>query len=335
MNVRRPTILDVASTAGVSTATVSRVINGAQNVDKELSRRVRAAVRSTGYVPNAAGRSLRSGASAQVAVVTPDAENPYFTRVISEVERMARGQGYSVMVAHTEDDVEREREVFPQLVSRQIAGVILTVVDESLSDVRPLLDARVPLVLVDRRIQGVEVDLVVTDNLEAGRRGAQHLVEQGFRRPVVLAGPEGLTSTEDRVRGFLAEWSRASRETEGLEDALVIRGDLHLASGREATERLLAEGWADAVYATNNRMSAGAFEAMRGLDGAPGLLATDDDLWTRLVSPSVSVVQQPIRATGRAAARMLGQRMQEPGEDPSTILLAPRILERESTRRRD
>ncbi|MCG7310448.1 LacI family DNA-binding transcriptional regulator [Brachybacterium sp. ACRRE] len=369
MNVRRPTILDVASTAGVSTATVSRVINGAQNVDKELSRRVRSAVRATGYVPNAAGRSLRSGASAQVAVVTPDAENPYFTRVISEVERMARGQGYSVMVAHTEDDLEREREVFPQLVSRQIAGVILTVVDENLSDVTPLLAAGTPLVLVDRRVHGADVDLVVTDNLDAGRRGAQHLAEQGFRRPVVLTGPEGLTSTEDRVRGFLAEWSRigaaggdalgaaaddapGSSRAGALEAPRVIRGDLHLDSGREATEAVLAEGWADVVYATNNRMSAGAFEAMRGLDragaagaagaaaplsgaGVPGLLATDDDLWTRLVTPSVSVVQQPIRATGRTAARLLGQRMQEPGEDPSTILLRPRILERESTRRRE
>ncbi|MFE5776835.1 LacI family DNA-binding transcriptional regulator [Brachybacterium sp. NPDC056505] len=363
MNVRRPTILDVASAAGVSTATVSRVVNGAQNVDKELSRRVRSAVRSTGYVPNAAGRSLRSGASAQVAVVTPDAENPYFTRVISEVERMARGQGYSVMVAHTEDDLEREREVFPQLVSRQIAGVILTVVDENLSDVTPLLAAGTPLVLVDRRVHGADVDLVVTDNLDAGRRGAQHLAEQGFRRPVVLTGPEGLTSTEDRVRGFLAEWSRVGTrgddalgaaaddapEAKGagaLEAPRVIRGDLHLDSGREATQAVLAEGWADVVYATNNRMSAGAFEAMRGLDragaadgadgpGIPGLLATDDDLWTRLVTPSVSVVQQPIRATGRTAARLLGQRMQEPGEDPSTILLHPRILERESTRRRE
>jgi LacI family transcriptional regulator len=335
MNVRRPTILDVASAAGVSTATVSRVINGAQNVDKELSRRVRSAVRSTGYVPNAAGRSLRSGASAQVAVVTPDAENPYFTRVISEVERMARGQGYSVMVAHTEDDLEREREVFPQLVSRQIAGVILTVVDENLSDVTPLLAAGMPLVLVDRRVHGADVDLVVTDNLDAGHRGARHLAEQGFRRPVVLTGPEGLTSTEDRVRGFLAEWSRLGAADDGLEPPRVIRGDLHLDSGHEAMEAVLAEAWADAVYATNNRMSAGAFEAMRGLAAAPGLLATDDDLWTRLVTPSVSVVQQPIRATGRTAARLLGQRMQEPGEDPSTILLHPRILERESTRRRE
>src|SRR5699024_10897102 len=96
------TILAVARTAGVPSATVSRVMNGASTVDKELSRRVRAAVRSTGYVPNAMGRSLRRGGTAQIAVVAPDAENPYFMQIISEMERIARGENHSVTVAHTE-----------------------------------------------------------------------------------------------------------------------------------------------------------------------------------------------------------------------------------------
>src|SRR5699024_2898611 len=86
----RPTILDVARTAGASSATVSRVINGATTVDRELSKRVQAAVRDTGYVPSALGRSLRRGGTSQIAVVAPDAQNPYFTQIIGEVERIAR-----------------------------------------------------------------------------------------------------------------------------------------------------------------------------------------------------------------------------------------------------
>ena len=99
-------------------------------------------------------------------------------------------------------------------------------------------------------------------------------------------------------------------------------------------EQLLADGTADCVYVTNNRMSAGALEALRGIQGAPALLATDDDLWTRLVTPSVSVVHQAVRATSRAAARMLAQRMANPDEEPSTTLLRSRLIERESTRPR-
>ncbi|MGP5252212.1 LacI family DNA-binding transcriptional regulator [Brachybacterium alimentarium] len=326
----RPTILDVARTAGVSSATVSRVINGAASVDKELSRRVRAAVRSTGYVPNAMGRSLRRGGTSQIAVVAPDAANPYFTQIISEVERIARGDHQSVTIAHTEDDLEIERECFAQLVGRHVSGVLLVPVHSTLTDLSPLTEAGIPVVLVDRWIEGANTDLVATDNLDAGRQAARHLHERGYRRPAVIGGPSQLRTTEDRVSGYLAAWREAGIE---LDETVVLRGDLQLESGAALMAQILAEGHADCVYVTNNRMSAGAFEAMRGRDDAPALLATDDDLWSRLVTPSVSVVHQPVRATSRAAARMLGQRIANPDEEPSTTLLRSKIIERESTQR--
>lgn len=331
MASRRPTIMDVARTAGVSSATVSRVINGASTVDKELSRRVRTAVRDTGYVPNAMGRSLRRGGSSQIAVVAPDAENPYFTQITTEVERIARGENHSVLIAHTEEDLEIERTCFSQLVGRQVAGVVLIPVDRTRTDLTPLIEAGIPLVLVDRWVEGASTDLVATDNVDAGRQAASHLIERGFRSPVVIAGPAELRSTEDRATGFLATWRQAGVE---VGEANLLRGDLFLESGREAMEQILAAGEADCVYVTNNRMSAGAFGAIRGRSDAPALLATDDDLWTRLVTPAISVVAQPVRGTGRAAARMLGQRMADPDEEPSTTLLRSKIIERESTRPR-
>lgn len=327
----RPTIHDVARRAGVSPATVSRVVNGAKTVDKELARRVQAAVRATGYVPNAVGRSLRRRESLQIAVVAPDSANPYFMQVIGEVERIARNSGFTVVVAHTDDDVELERETLALMVGRQIAGVVIAVVDEHASDLSALVDSRVPLVLLDRRVQGIDADHVATDNLDAGRQAAAHLYGQGFRRPSIITGPAGLSTTEDRTTGFLQEWARIGGEMDA--DA-VKRGDLHLESGTEAMHALLADGRADCVFVTNNRMSAGVFEAIRGRDDAPALLATDDDIWTRLVGPSVSVVQQPVRSTGRAAARMLGERIAAPGEPPTSMLLRSKIVARESTRPR-
>ncbi|NMA75657.1 MAG: LacI family transcriptional regulator [Actinomycetales bacterium] len=324
----RPTIMDVARTAGVSSATVSRVINGATTVDKELSKRVQAAVRATGYVPNALGRSLRRGGTSQIAVVAPDAENPYFTQIIGEVERIARGQNHSVTVAHTEDDLGVEQECFAQLVARRVSGVLLVPVDSMRTDLGPLSDAGIPVVLVDRGLDGAHTDVVATDNLDAGRQAARHLHERGFRAPAVIAGPQTLRTTEDRATGFLAAWRELGVE---LGAEALQRGDLHIESGRALMEQLLAAGEADCVYVTNNRMSAGAFEATRGIEGAPALLATDDDLWTRLVTPSVSVVHQDVRATSRAAARMLTQRMANPDEEPSTTLLRSRIIERDST----
>jgi LacI family transcriptional regulator len=331
MASRRPTILDVARTAGVSSATVSRVINGATTVDKELSRRVRAAVQDTGYVPDALGRSLRRGGTSQIAVVAPDSANPYFMQIISEVERIARTQSHTVSVAHTEDDLGLERECFRQLVGRRVSGVVLVPVDSLRTDLNPLTEAGIPVVLVDRGVDGAATDVVATDNLDAGRQAARHLHERGFRAPAVIAGPATLRTTEDRATGFLATWRELGVDV-GPE--ALRRGDLHVDSGRAVTAQVLADGTADCLYVTNNRMSAGAFEALRGREQVPALLATDDDLWTRLVTPSVSVVHQPVRATSRAAARMLGQRIADPDEEPSTTLLRSKIIERESTRRR-
>ena len=331
MASRRTTILDVARAAGVSSATVSRVINGATTVDKELSRRVQAAVQDTGYVPDALGRSLRRGGASQIAVVAPDSENPYFMQIISEVERIARTQNHTVTVAHTEDDLGLERECFRQLLGRRVSGVLLVPVDSARTDLAPLIDAGIPVVLVDRAVDGAATDVVATDNLDAGRQAARHLHERGFRAPAVIAGPPTLRTTEDRATGFLATWRE--RGVEVGPEAL-LRGDLHVESGRVATEQLLADGIADCLYVTNNRMSAGAFGALRGRAQVPALLATDDDLWTRLVTPSVSVVHQPVRATSRAAARMLGQRIADPDEEPSTTLLRSKIIERDSTRPR-
>lgn len=328
---RRPTILDVARAAGVSSATVSRVINGATTVDKELSRRVQAAVRDTGYVPDALGRSLRRGGTSQIAVVAPDSENPYFMQIISEVERIARTESHTVTVAHTEDDLALEHECFRQLVGRRVSGVLLVPVDSARTDLTPLTEAGIPVVLVDRAVDGAATDVVATDNLDAGRQAVRHLHERGFRAPAVIAGPASLRTTEDRAAGFVAAWRELGVEA-GPE--ALLRGDLHVESGRALAEQLLASGGADCLYVTNNRMSAGAFEALRGAEHVPALLATDDDLWTRLVTPSVSVVHQPVRATSRAAARMLGQRMANPEEEPSTTLLRSKVIERESTQPR-
>lgn len=328
----RPTVLDVARTAGVSTATVSRVMNGAASVDAELVRRVRSAVAATGYVPNVAGRMLRNRASTQIAVLVPDADNPYFTQVVGQVETTARTAGYSVMLCHSEGDLELEQEYLAQIIGRQLAGVIAVVANEHRTDLRPLVQAGIPTVLVDRRCGGMELDCVSTDNADAGRQAAAHLRARGFRQPVALTGPAELSTTEDRVRAFQEEWVRLGGEAPVVRRVDTTRGPEEDAA--HLTRDVLSQTQADCLYATNNRISAGAFEALRGTSAAPALLATDDDLWTRLVTPSVSVVQQPIRATGRLAARMLGERISDPGEPPRTTLLRARIVERESTQRR-
>src|SRR5699024_5140207 len=156
-----------------------------------------------------------------------------------------RGQSHSVTVAHTEDDLDIERESFAQLVGRQVSGVVLVPVSSTETDLSPLLEARIPVVLVDRWIGGAATDLVATDNLDAGRQAARHLHEHGFRAPAVIAGPAGLRTTEDRATAYRHTWAELGVT---VEESAVLRGDLQLDSGRERMEEILADGVADCVY---------------------------------------------------------------------------------------
>lgn len=338
--MKRPTVRDVALAAGVSSATVSRVLNNAPTVDQGLSQRVLDAVERTGYVPNAVGRSLRRQDSTQIAVLIPDASNPYFVQVVAEVERFARQAGLSVVLCHTEDSVELEQRYVHSLLSRQIAGVIAAAADEAASDYSALQRSGVPVVVVDRRPTHGEYDLIATDNAELGRLAARHLAQSGHRQPVCLVGPQQLRPTELRRAGFCEQWQR-----QGVDEVPTWRGSLNFECGADLMDQVLAsEAAVDCVYVANNRMAAGAFAALQQAGRLPGqdreypiaLLGTDDDLWTQLVHPAVSVVQQPIGATGRLAAQTLVERIGAPTESEGqdavrTTLLQPSVIVRAST----
>ena len=179
----------------------------------------------------------------EAARVASAAPPEHFESAIERaVERIARGQNHSVTVAHTEDDLGVEQECFAQLVARRVSGVLLVPVDSMRTDLGPLSDAGIPVVLVDRGLDGAHTDVVATDNLDAGRQAARHLHERGFRAPAVIAGPQTLRTTEDRATGFLAAWRELGVE---LGAEALQRGDLHIESGRALMEQLLAAGEAE------------------------------------------------------------------------------------------
>lgn len=322
------TVRDVAKAAGVSVATVSRVMNGATGVSPDLRERVLKAIKETHYVPNVAGRVLRQQRSSLIAVVTPEPENPYFMRLTAEVESVARRNGYGVLVAHSDHQVSREADALRQLAARQVAGAIVICADERHSNLSPLTDLEIPTVLIDRSPRSSVLDFVSTDNHLAGRLAAQHLSDQGYRQPVCICGPAHLSPTEDRTHGFLDAWPAGS----GSDRPFVIRGDLRLNSGYEIAREVLKTRDVDSFYITNSPMTAGAFRAIKELKRfGLGLLGTDDDLWTTMVSPTVSVIEQPLLETGRRAAEILADRITNPDSPVARTLLAPRLIAREST----
>ena len=200
-------IVDVAKQAGVSTASVSRVISGAPQVSEETRKRVNAAIKSLGYRPDLAARRLRSGRTDTLGLIVSDIRNPYFTEISRAVEDGAYQNGMRVFLCNADEDPEKEAFYLEMMRDENASGVILSPTRSLLKDLRPQ-DYPFPIVLVDRCERDVEADAVVLDNFDAAYRLTEHLITQGYRRIVFLYGSLGSTGPQ-RHQGYLAAMSAA------------------------------------------------------------------------------------------------------------------------------
>ncbi len=333
MQRARVTIQDVAREAGVSTATVSRVLNGSPTVDAALAVRVRAAVAATSYVLNSTGRALRRQVSDVWAVIVSDLQNPFFTAMVAALEPVAAQRGVSVMLCNSDEQLDRERAYVRAAIAQRMAGVVVVAASEVQSDLTPLAAAGIPTVVVDRRIQGFASDSIVVDNRSAGRQAAIHLVQVGCRRIACIAGSPDVSTTEDRLIGFREGLSAAGRDPDHL---VLRRSNLRAEGGEIAMRTLLADRQPpDAVFATNGPLTTGAFRAVQQLGvrmpGSLALLGVDDDQWTRMVDPTVSVIQQPVAQIGALAAELLLARSADPAAPLQHVVLPAQLLARGTT----
>jgi LacI family transcriptional regulator len=316
------TIYDVARRSGVSPATVSRVLSGRRNVDPNLSEKVRAAVAELGYRPNGVARNLRRASTNLWAVVISDIENPFFTSLVRGLEDVAQTEGYHVVLCNSDEDPAKEAAYASAVLTEQMAGVVISP-SSSPDGVMQLHEARTPMVLIDRRVEGVEADTVLVDNEDGAAEGVRHLIEGGHSRIACITGPRRVSTAMDRLAGY-----RTALRTAGIryQKDLVRYADFREAGGYAAMESLLElPEPPEALFVANNLMTVGALEclAKRGLR-APDDIAVvgfDDIPWADLVVPSLTTVAQPTYELGRTAALLLKDRIASPGRPPSTVTL--------------
>jgi LacI family transcriptional regulator len=330
---RQVTIQDIAREAGVSTATASRVLNGARTVDPELARRVREAVAATNYVLNTNGRALRRQVSEVWAAVVSDVQNAFFTTMVSALESVAVRQGLSVMLCNSDEQTARERTYIQAAIAQRMAGVVIAAASESASDLSPLEAARIPTVLVDRRVDSYGGDSIFVDNRLAGRLAAEHLLQGGRRRMACIGGPTDVSTTEDRLIGFRDALQAVGQPLAGH---AIRRANLRPEGGEVAMRTLLAGATRpDAVFVTNGPLSAGAYRAIQSLGlRMPediAFVGVDDDFWTQMVSPPVTVIQQPVAQLGALAAELLLSRAVGSQSAPQHLTLRPQLLVRSSS----
>ncbi|MDR1119186.1 MAG: LacI family transcriptional regulator [Bifidobacteriaceae bacterium] len=327
----KTTMVDVARAAGVSNATVSRVLNGEPSVDAALADKVRDAVAQTGYVLDPVARALRRRVSDLWFVLVPDL-NAFYTRAIEAIEAKALEGGYSVVLCHTAQQVPRESHHIRTAVAQGAAGVIIAAVSEPDSDLSPLAQADIPTVMLDRRAGGGLNDFVGLDNAMAGRLAAEHLISQGFKTLACVSGPREVSTAEDRALGFAEAAAAAGRP---LGERQMVRTALQPDSGRQAVAALLGLPQPpDAIFCANGPLALGAYfqlTSMAPLIGPVALVGMDDDPWTALVDPAITVLRQPVEQIGAKAADLLLGRLSDPATPPKSTVLPPALIVRASS----
>ncbi|MHB9753684.1 LacI family DNA-binding transcriptional regulator [Streptomyces sp. BYX5S] len=323
-------IKDVAAAAGVSVATVSRVLNAHPSVSPATRTRVLAAVESLGYRPNAVARSLRTAQTRTLGLVISDVLNPYFGELTRAVEDEARGLGYSVIIGNADERPELQDHHVRTLLDRRIDGLLVSPTDGGSPIMLDAARTGTPMVFVDRWIPGVDVPVVRSDGRAAVRDLVAHLHALGHRRLAIIAGPAATTTGSERVDAFRE--ALASYELE-LPDAYIGQGDFQADSGRRVTEAFLAlPEPPGAVFAADNLMALGALDAVRArglrVPDDIAVAAFDDIPWFVHTDPPITAIAQPTKELGRAAVRALVDRIE--GRAPESVTLPAHLVVRRS-----
>lgn len=329
------TINDVATKAGVSTATASRALNGKSTVDPALAARVLSAAAELGYQPNGPARNLRRQETAVVALIISDVENPFFTSIARGVEDVAQAVGYSVVLCNSDENPDKERRYLDVAIQERVAGVVLSPTGAP-TNVDPLTARGTPLVAVDRPLPEVAADMVLVDTRQAAKEATAHLIAQGYERVGCVTGPAGVRTADDRLAGY----RDATRAAKRRYTAKLVRRTEYRADGAyDATIDLLGQDEPpDALLVANSTMAIGVLDALSKLDlrlgDDVGVVAFDDAPWAPLMNPPLSVVSQPAYEIGKVAAQLLMARIADSTRTPTTTTLSATLITRGSSTRR-
>lgn len=327
-------IKDVALKAGVSTATVSRVLANKGSFKSETREKILDAIAQLNYRPNLIARSLRIQTSAKIGLVVSDIRNPFFTSIARAVEDAAYERGYSVLICNTDENPEKESLYLDLMHDENVAGVIFSPTQQFQStQVKNNQRARIPFVVIDRAVNRGEFDLVQLDNHGAAYELTEHLLAQGYKKLAGLFGdsPTGL----ERKNGFMA--ALAAHQLEAVATEMISP---RIEQGRAATNHLLDQNERpDAIFTSNSLITAGAFQAIRArriaIPYQMGLVGFDETTWGELVEPAVTIIAQPTEEIGHSAVELLFARITEPERAIRRVILKGTLHPNGSSARKD
>lgn len=324
---------DVARLAGVSTSTVSHVINNNRFVSERVREKVDQAIRELNYAPSALARSLKINQTRTIGMLLTASSNPFYAEVVRGVENSCYERGYSLILCNTEGDEDRMNRSLETLMQKRVDGLLMMCTETHLPSAEILNRyPSVPMVMMDWAPFEGRGDIIQDNALLGGELATQHLIDRGYTRIACIAGPQDKTPSRLRLEGF-----RKAMASSGLSvlPGYVVEGDFEFQGGFNAMNQLLAlEVLPDAVFTSNDAMAVGVYHALfqAGLRVPQDIavMGYDNIELARYLTPPLSTIHQPKDELGELAIDTLIHRMLDPDASQQTLVLTPELVERGS-----
>ncbi|GEN88151.1 LacI family DNA-binding transcriptional regulator [Oceanobacillus sp. FSL W8-0428] len=322
------TIREVAKLAGVSVATVSRVMNKNGYINEKTKEKVEAAIKELDYRPNDVARTLFKGTSKMIALFVPDIMNPFFPELARAVEDTANKSGYTFILCNTDNNREKEMKYLYALLQKTIGGVVMV---SSSIPLETLNKVNVPIVALDREI--VDMISVTVNNRTGAIEAVRHLQESGCKRIAHISGPEDTTSAVERKKGYL----EAVEQENWFSEDFITSGEYTFEGAYQAVKELIKKHpEIDGIFAANDLMGVGVLKAAEALN-----LRVPEDLSVigfdgielgKITTPALTTMGQPIYEIGQRAAEIIIDRMENKQKEVTSEQYTVQLIKRQSTK---
>ena len=300
------TMKDIARQTGLGLATISSYFNGG-NVREKNRIKIEAALEELHYEVNEVARGLKTNATRTIGVVIPELNNTFCAEIITGMEDVLRSHGYATIVCDCRTDRKLEQEAVEFLIRRRVDGIINMPVDEEGKHLRKFQKTGKPIVLIDRRIQGISCDSVLVDNRKAAEDAVQCFIKNGHRNIGIIGGPEGIFTAQERLAGYSKALKEAGIPIRG---SLIFHGDYTIQGGVRGLEELVRSNPdMTAVFVTNYEMTMGAMIGVNELGikipEQLSMIGFDNLQFARACNPKLTIVSQPTDGIAREVARIM------------------------------
>ena len=307
----------IAKLAGVSTATVSRVVNNYAGVSEKTKKKVMKVIRENMYVHNMSARNLRSANSKTIGFLISNFSNPFFIVIYEGLEAVCRSRGYSILIGNTNEDVEQERKAIDHLLSHRVDGIVASFVNPSQYTLDRLNSLNTKVLMLDRKIDGLDTDTITIDNIGGAQTQVSYLMELGHRDIAVIHGSTNNSPGEERLKGYYLGMEAGGAK---VNPGYVIDGDFTEERAYNATIQLMSlSPRPTAVAVHNNLMCMGAYKALIDLNikipQDVSLIGFDDFDLASYLPPGITLISRPIKEMGILAAETLLDRIESKGAE--------------------